>query len=161
MVRIVLAALVLAACGSAQEPLGPSFGASLRSSNEVVRPQTTTGSGTASLGVRGIVVSYGISALNLSGVGTGALHLGAAGSEGPALVSQLFVQDPTTPRSRSRGSFQQGDIQPATPGGAPMTVAELVAQMRAGNVYVNVTTDENPGGEIRGQLALTAEAPSQ
>jgi hypothetical protein len=41
-----------------------------------------------------------------------------------------------------------------------MTIDELIAQMRAGNVYVNVGTDESPAGEIRGQVKLTAEAPS-
>ena len=103
-VAALVAALVVAACGgAADEPIGPTFGATLRSSSEVVRPITTTGSGTASLSVRGNVVSYGISALNLSGGGTGALHLGAAGAEGPAVVRQLFVQDPIRPTFISSG----------------------------------------------------------
>ena len=35
---------------------------------------------------------------------------------------------------------------------AGMTILDLVAQMEAGQTYVNVHTVENPGGEIRGQI---------
>jgi hypothetical protein len=144
-----------------QEPIGPTFGAVLRASNEVIAPATTTGTGNASLLVRGKVVSYSVTAVSLSGPANATLHLGAAHTEGPVVVRDLFVQDATTPRSRGRNGFGETDIQPTEPGAAAMTLDELVAQMRAGNVYVNVSTDENPTGEIRGQLALTAEAPSQ
>jgi hypothetical protein len=32
------------------------------------------------------------------------------------------------------------------------TIADLVADIKAGNAYVNVHTTEHPGGEIRGQI---------
>jgi hypothetical protein len=160
--RIAFVLGLVAACGGAAETtLGPRFGTTLRASNEVVAPTVQTGTGSAGLTVNGQLISYGIVGLNLSGTGNGQLHLGPAGADGPVVVGQLFVQDPNTPRSRSRGSFQQRDIQATAPGGAPMTIEELVVQMRAGNVYVNVITDENPAGEIRGQLALAAEAAAQ
>jgi peroxiredoxin len=152
--------LVFAACGGAgQQPIGPTFGAVLRASNEVIAPITTSGTGNASFIVRGKAVTYGITSIELSGAGSGELHLGAPHTDGPVVVRNLFVQDATTPRSRARNGFGQSDILATAPGAASMTIDELVAQMRAGNVYVNVVTDENPAGEIRGQLALTAEAP--
>jgi hypothetical protein len=158
----LLALFALAACdGVVKEPIGPTFGATLRAADEVVPPSTTRGTGSASFTVRGKVVTYGIAAVNLSGPGNGSLHLGGPHTDGPAVVNDLFVEDSTTPLARSRNGFGEADIQPATPGAAPMTIDDLTAQMRAGNVYVNVVTDQSPTGEIRGQLALTAEAPSQ
>ncbi len=32
------------------------------------------------------------------------------------------------------------------------TLADLIAEMRAGNTYVNVHTNQFPAGEIRGQI---------
>ena len=32
----------------------------------------------------------------------------------------------------------------------------LIALMRTGNVYVNVHTSNNPGGEVRGQIMPTS-----
>jgi hypothetical protein len=157
-----IVAFALGACdGVVQEPIGPTFGAVLRASNEVVPPAGATGSATASLTVRGKVIAYGISATNLSGAANGALHLGAPQTDGPLIVRDLFVRDATTPASRARNAFGAADIQAATPGGTPMSIDDLIAQMRAGNVYVELVTERNPAGEVRGQLALTAEAPSQ
>lgn len=157
----IAVSLALAACGgTAEAPIGPTFGAVLRVSDELVAPVTRTGSGSASFAVQGQIVWYGITGINLSGPAMGELHLGLPHTVGPVVVRQLFVQDPNTARSRAHNAFAQRDIQPVTPGGQPMTIDELVAQMRAGNVYVNVVTDQNPSGEIRGQLVLTEEAPS-
>jgi hypothetical protein len=137
------------------------FAANLRWSNEVVQPTVRTGSGTANLAVHGKFVSYGITGLNLSGPGDGQLQLAAAGAEGPIVVAHLFVRDSTTPASRARNSFLESDIRAAASGALPMNMEELVAQMRAGNVYVNVVTDANLQGEIRGQLTLVSEATPQ
>lgn len=46
------------------------------------------------------------------------------------------------------GIWKSTDAQPLT--------AELIAALLAGNIYVNVHTAANPGGEIRGQLNVSA-----
>lgn len=43
-------------------------------------------------------------------------------------------------------------------GSAPLTI-ELLNMMLAGGLYINVHTDENPGGEIRGQVYKLAREP--
>lgn len=96
---------------------------------------------------------------NVSGV---SLHLGERGTNGPVVVELL------------KGPAVKGDVNGALANGVieaqdltgPMVggaVASLVAEMRAGKVYVNVRTDDGappagtgpgdyPSGEIRGQV---------
>ncbi|MEO6167611.1 MAG: CHRD domain-containing protein, partial [Chitinophagales bacterium] len=72
----------------------------------------------------------------LSGAITGAhLHVGAAGTSGD-VVSDLtdFLV----------GNYIEGEVDPTS----------FLSDLMAGNVYVNVHTDDNPNGEIRGQLSL-------
>lgn len=97
-------------------------------------PVTTsaTGGGTITIGddgsVSGSVTTTGIA-------GTAAhIHQGAAGTNGPVIVP--FQKD--------------GDTYKA-PAGAKLTEAQ-VASFKAGDLYFNVHSAANPGGEIRGQL---------
>jgi hypothetical protein len=90
------------------------------------------GTGTIVIGtdrtVSGSVTSKGIA-------GTAAhIHEAAPGKNGPVII-------PLT---------KDGDTY-AVPAGAKLTDAQF-ASFQAGNLYVNVHTTENPGGEIRGQL---------
>ena len=86
----------------------------------------------------GASVSWQLSFTGLTGNAIAAhIHTGAVGSPGPVV---LALCGPCT----SPGS-----------GTGTLTAAALEALM-AGNAYVNVHTQTNPGGEIRGQLATTA-----
>ena len=92
-----------------------------------------TGSGTitvnADMSVSGSVTTTGIA-------GTGAhIHMGAAGKNGPVAV----------PLDKS------GDNAWSVKAGAKLTDDQYKAY-KAGDLYVNVHSAENKGGEIRGQL---------
>lgn len=72
----------------------------------------------------------------LSGPITGAhLHLGAMGENGGV------VQDLT---DLVHGNQIHGEVVPDA----------YLADLQAGNIYINIHTEANPGGEIRGQLSL-------
>jgi hypothetical protein len=66
---------------------------------------------------------------------------------GPAVFS--LDDDFTQPINRT---FTAADYPDPPPDGAPETWEAFVAQMRAGNTYVNLHTAACPMGEIRDQI---------
>jgi len=104
-------------------------------------PQVNTGA--YGLGVFDLYQNYKALTIHvvvqgLSGAITGAhLHVGAPG------VSGGVVQDLTTMVS---GNVIEGEVDPTA----------YLSDLLAGNIYVNVHTADNPGGEIRGQLTTDA-----
>jgi hypothetical protein len=79
------------------------------------------------------------------------IHVGPPGVNGP-VVAFLFDSG-GTPVTRngllSFGTITSDDLVGPLEG---MTIADLLAEIRNGNAYVNAHTVVNPGGEIRGQL---------
>ena len=113
--------------------LGADVKVMLSGANEVP-PVTTSASGDGAISiaddgtVSGSVTTKGVQ-------GTAAhIHMGAAGSNGPVIV-------PFT---------KEGDTYKA-PAGAKLNADQLKA-FKSGDLYVNVHSAANPGGEIRGQL---------
>ena len=106
----------------------------LSGANEVP-PVTTPATGSATVTIRpDHTVSVKVSATGMNATASH-IHQGAAGANGPVIV-------PFT---------KTGDNTFAAPDGAKLTDAQYDAY-KAGNLYVNVHTAANPGGEIRGQL---------
>ena len=124
---------ILAACAS-MSPSTPTQQVVLSGSNEVP-PVTTPASGTGTVTVN---PDHTVSAtITVAGVTATASHIheGAAGANGPVIV-------PFT---------KTGDNTFAAPAGAKLTDSQY-ASYKAGNLYVNVHSAKNPGGEIRAQL---------
>ena len=129
---VVLATLALTACAGMM-----SDGSQVRvnlSGAEEVPPVRTSGAGSGSFtigadgSVKGNVTTTGVP-------GTAAhIHQGARGQNGPVIVPLA----------------KNGDTYTA-PAGAKLSDAQMQA-FKAGNLYVNVHTAQNKGGEVRGQL---------
>lgn len=129
---IIFASLALAACAGMQSS-GNTVNVNLSGAEEVP-PVSVPGSGSGSFtigadgSVSGSVTTRGVD-------GTMAhIHQGPRGQNGPVIV-------PLT---------KNGDTYTA-PSGAKLTEAQMQA-FKAGNLYVNVHTARNKGGEVRGQL---------
>jgi len=78
------------------------------------------------------------------------LHLGVEGTNGP-VIADLLSEGGFSGRftRRLKTDVEGGDlVGPML--GQPLDA--LVAQIQAGNVYVNIHTARNPAGELRGQL---------
>ena len=132
-VRILSAALLLGASLGVGTILAADIKLTLSGANEVP-PVTTSakGSGTIMVGDDGSV-SGSVSSTGVAGTAAH-IHEGAAGKNGPVIV----------PLTKDGDAYK-------VPAGAKLTEAQM-ASFKAGNLYVNVHSAANPGGEIRGQL---------
>ena len=105
------------------------------SGNSEVPPVTTTAAGTGTITIdadRSVKGSVTVKDMTAT---ASHIHEGAAGANGPVIV-------PFT---------KTGDNTFAAADGAKLTESQY-ASYKAGNLYVNVHSAKNPGGEVRAQL---------
>jgi hypothetical protein len=141
-----------------------TFNAHLTGKNEVpVRETRANGQALFTLSSDGTTMQYKIILSNIENVVSVRLENGAAGATGPEIA---VLYGPAAPGGgKVNGQFATGTLAAANLVGplAGRTIADLVTEIQAGRVYVNVVTDdgvgptnEKPGdfssGEIRGQL---------
>jgi hypothetical protein len=99
-------------------------------------------------------------------VNQGHIHLGSEDENGPVVVwlYQQETQEPETIEGLSRdfvlaeGTVTEEDLVDVLEG---ESLEALIAEIEAGQTYVNIHSEQNPGGEIRGQIAAddVAEEP--
>jgi hypothetical protein len=165
--RVIVSIAALAACFPCGAYAADVFTASLDGAQNVPAPIETSARGAVEVrsSADGKKLSYKVTLEKIVNVAAVDLHLGPPTQNGP-LVAKLW---PTKGGAAKKGDFagilaegtlDAGDlIGPLT--GAPFD--DLLEQLRTGNVYVNVHTNDGtdppnsgPGdyrlGEIRGQL---------
>ena len=123
------------------------FAANLTGQQEVP-PVNTQATGQAIVVPLNQTVNYYVNVTDIKGVTQGHIHSGAQGENGPVVVT-LFKFD-----SPQNAVLQKGNIT-ATNLEGPMqgkTMPDLISAMKNGSTYVNVHTEQNPNGEVRGQL---------
>ena len=131
--------VVLAGCSGMRDKMPdwmPGSGAmkvSLSGAEEVPPVQTSaSGSGSFRIAEDG-TVSGSVTTTGMQGT-MAHIHQGAKGSNGPVIV----------PLTKSGDTY-------SVPEGRKLTPAQMEA-LKAGNLYVNVHSDKNKGGEVRAQL---------
>jgi CHRD domain len=114
--------------------------AKLTGKNEVP-PVNTQATGTAQfqLSSDGKELNYDLSAINLNGFMMAHIHQGKAGENG----------QPVAPLQMGKGKVTSSDLQGSLAG---KQISDLVDIIKNGQAYVNVHTDQNLNGEIRGQI---------
>jgi hypothetical protein len=139
---------------TAQQMEDQEFDARLSGASEVP-PVQTDASGFAELEVEdgGNSIEYDIFVSNIDRVTQAHIHQGSSSEAGPIIASLFNASTPTGPIT---GELTEGTIISANLEG-PLQgrqLSDLIALMQNGTAYVNVHTEQNPEGEIRGTLEI-------
>jgi hypothetical protein len=130
-----------------------SFAAGLTGTEEVP-PVHTNATGDASfLPTMDGKIMYILNITDVGNMTKADIHVGRQGENGQVIVAILTSE---SPQARTNGTVLQGNITSANLQG-PMKdkqLAGLIDLFRHGDAYVNVGTEHNPNGEIRGQIGF-------
>lgn len=117
---------------------------------------TATGEASFEVSADGTEVSYTLDVSGLENVLMAHIHVGGPDVNGPVVV-WLYPDSPppeliegTTDGMLASGTFTADDLMEDLEGAS---IEDLVAEMAAGNAYVNVHTEQHEAGEIRGQIS--------
>jgi hypothetical protein len=125
----------------------PTFVIDLSGSEEVP-PVQTDATGVAEITPMGPdSIAYSVNASNIEGVTAGHVHLGKQGENGPVVVT-LFNYDSPMNGVSENGTITADKLEGPMAG---MQISDLAAVGANGTLYVNIHTEQNPDGEIRGQ----------
>lgn len=133
-----------------------NFVAPLSGEQEVPSVETrATGVAKFQLSKDGTKLRYTLNVANIEDVLMAHIHLGPAGENGPVVV-WLYPEDGPPPQlieGRFNGTLAESQITASdVVGPIESNFADLLKAMRTGTAYVNVHTQANPSGEIRGQI---------
>lgn len=129
-----------------------NFTAALSGGNEVPGVSTgSAGSATVSVNQATGVVTYRIDVYNMP-VGTTAahFHVGAPGVSGPVVVNFTVLSNISNDFAIA-GTASATDLVTRAPQGIN-SWDDFLQALQLGNIYINVHSTANPGGEIRGQV---------
>lgn len=144
-----------------QEQQNQEFSAILTGDSEVP-PVTTNATGSAEfeLNDEGDEMSYNIGVENIEGVTMAHIHQAASGENGPPVVWLFNATEPNDVEegTLSDGSFTAEDFVGPLQG---QNMSDLVDAIESGQTYVNVHTESNPPGEIRGTIDLGSSSSAE
>ncbi len=122
---------------------------------EVIPPIDTeakpTGSAKFEASTDGSGIAYAVNVTDINAVTAAHIHVGKIGQNGD-IVATLFKSD--TPTDQLSGLLSKGNITSANLEGpmAGKQLSDLIDVMRSEDTYVNVHTQQNPEGAMRGQI---------
>ena len=128
----------------------PKFVIKLTGSQEVP-PVQTNAIGTAEISAFSVAMdslSYKINVANITGVTAGHTHLGNIGENGPVVVT-FFKYDSPRNNVSETGSITADMLEGPMKG---KQLSDLAVAGANGSLYINIHTEKNPNGEIRGQV---------
>ena len=159
---IMVFAIGIGACSDDDEDEDSNqYSATLTGAAERPNPVTTTATGNFSLVDNGATMTYTLNVNGITGPITGAhihavafnLRTGQAAVDttGPIVVD-LAPNTSVTTGILAQGSITAANIRALATGQAAISVDSLRTLINAGRTYVNVHTQANPGGHIRGVI---------
>jgi hypothetical protein len=151
---VLFAALAMAALAAAPASAQTfTLTANLHGGEETPAVVITGAFGTATVTVNMATrtIDWVVDVFNLpSGVTAGHIHVGAVGAAGPTMVN-FVVPSPASNDFRIAGSATESGIT-MRPDQGIRSADDAFQAILGGNTYVNVHSQVNGGGEIRGQL---------
>jgi hypothetical protein len=155
ILTIVAIAVVIAAGAITTNSIGiasaqeQKFMAKLSGQDEVP-PTNSQATGMAEFTPMGTdSVMYSVNATNIQDATAGHIHSGKPGENGPIVVT-LFKYDSPMNQVSESGSFTADKLEGPMAG---KQLSDLTTAMSNGETYVNIHTEQNPNGEIRGQIS--------
>ena len=118
------------------------------SGQEEVPPTQSKATGMVEFTPSGESVSYTVNATGLQGVTAGHIHSGEKGKNGDVVVTLFKFETPKNEVSEN-GTITADKLEGPMQG---KQISDLAAAMKNGSTYVNIHTEQNPNGEIRGQI---------
>jgi len=91
-------------------------------------------------------LAYSVNATNIQGATAGHIHLGKPGENGPIVVTLFKYNTPMNEVSEN-GTITADKLEGPMAG---KQISDLTAAGVNGTLYVNIHTERNPNGEIRG-----------
>jgi hypothetical protein len=136
--------------GEIRGQIGPArFTAALSGTNEVPTvASAATGDAKVRFNADQSTISVDLTTTGLTNATASHIHFGAVGANGGVMFS-LFAGPGAFPSPLTK-TLTSADFTAVT---GAATYAEAVNAIMSGNAYINVHTQANPNGEIRGQLA--------
>lgn len=142
---VVTATAIACGSGNAVAPKDPTFVATMSGAGEFPA-NAFAGTGSATIVKKNGTYTYTISYSGMSGALTGGHIHGPAAAGANAAVIVPFNTTGAGPSGTLTGTF-------TSTSNVNISNDSLDVLMRTGNAYVNLHTDLNKGGEIRGQLS--------
>ena len=121
--------------------------ANLLGSNEIP-PITSTAAGMAEFTPTNNSISYRVIIESIDGVTSGHIHLGKPWENGK-IIATLFNFNSPRDKVSEHGLINASDLSGPLQG---KPISNLISAMENGNAYVNIHTQKNMNGEIRGQI---------
>ncbi len=121
------------------------------SGDQQIPPIQTSASGIAWFKPMQDSIWFKVNVTDIQGVTMAHIHMGKQGENGPPAVP---LYKPDTPSGQMSGVLAKGNITADTFQGpmAGKQISDLITAMQNGETYVNIHTQQNPNGEIRGQI---------
>ncbi len=126
------------------------FTASLSGSQEVP-PNTSTAKGWALFKPMGNTVWYKVNVTGIDKATMAHIHGAKAGENGDPIAMLQTQSSGSINGTLAQGNITSSDLMGSLQG---KSISDLVSKMQSGETYVNVHTDANPNGEIRGQISI-------
>lgn len=147
----------LTACGNGtNSATTPQVFAALRGTQERPTQVATAATGAATVTQNTNSLGVDITTQNLAGVTAVDIRVGKPGTNGPVIFTLYTAANNGSLPSSFHKDLSASDLQAQSSAGISTFSDAVNAIVTAGNTYINISTQANPTGELRGQIGAAS-----